>query len=144
MTQTWALQLHCRAAWPTGCSWPVQPDQQGEQVLYAQKSLNKLCGFWILFRSVENSKIKGSSESIVLNNNPHPPDWLALCKDFTVVVLSLLTACECLPVTTAIMCNWHMTSWASMCIKALHSSVTGHSGQLQSCIATLPLCQCCI
>ena len=42
----------------------LPPDQRVVKVLSASKSLNKLCGVWILFRSVEDAKIEACSESI--------------------------------------------------------------------------------
>ena len=45
-------------------TWTLPPDQRVEKVLSAPKSLNKLRGVWILFRSVENVEIKDSCESI--------------------------------------------------------------------------------
>ena len=59
------------ARWPAGAwTWnqtslrTLQPDQQVGKVLSAQKSLNKLCVVWILFRFVENTEIEDSSELI--------------------------------------------------------------------------------
>ena len=40
--------------------WTLQPDQRVVTVLSAQEPLKNLCGDWIVFRSVEGSKIKAS------------------------------------------------------------------------------------
>ena len=60
------------AAWPTSYNG-----------LTAPKSLNKLCGIWILFWSIENAKIGDSNESLPTlisgscqgDDGPHPRDW---------------------------------------------------------------------
>ena len=45
-------------------TWSLSPDQRAVKILSAPKSLNKLCGVWIIFRSVEDAEIEASSESI--------------------------------------------------------------------------------
>ena len=51
-------------AWTWAQTWSLPPDQLVVKVWSAQKSHNELCGVWILFKSVETSKIDDSGESI--------------------------------------------------------------------------------
>ena len=51
------------ASWPAGArtwtqTWTLSPDQLDVKILSAQKPQNKLCGVWILFRSVKNAEIE--------------------------------------------------------------------------------------
>ena len=45
-------------------TWTLPPDQRIVKVLSAPKSQNKLCGVWIIFRSVENAEIEDIAETI--------------------------------------------------------------------------------
>ena len=62
-----ALWSDCQStgrAWTWTQTWTLPPDHLVVKVLSALKSQNKLCGVWILVRSVENAKIEDSSELI--------------------------------------------------------------------------------
>ena len=50
----------------------LPPEQQVVKLLSALKSLNQLGGVWILFRSVENTKIRGKQ---CVDSNPYSLKW---------------------------------------------------------------------
>ena len=57
------------ARWQAGAqtwtqTWTLQRDQQVVKFLSALKSLNRLCGTWILFRSTEDTQIEASQQTI--------------------------------------------------------------------------------
>ena len=50
--------------WQWTQTWTLQPDQLVVKVLSAPKSQNKVCGVWILFRSVKNVEFEDSTETV--------------------------------------------------------------------------------
>ena len=109
--------------WQAGAQiWTLQPDQRVVKVLYALKSLvvkvlyalkslKKLCGVWILFRSIKNVKIEDSSELIsTLIHQTEPvcgwhSEWS--CSGWLHTRLSRLVQSECWWTSVA----WNKPLW---------------------------------